>query len=59
MLFASDSASNLRSANFRSLIFRAAPISQSTFFERKISSREFLLLFAVKPERSESLNTNK
>ena len=47
-LFASDSLSNLRSANFRSPIFRVAPISQSNSFERKIGNREFLLLFAVK-----------
>lgn len=47
-LFVSDSPSNLRSANFRSLIFRSASIIRTPFFKRKISNREFLLLFAVK-----------
>ncbi|SOD19593.1 hypothetical protein SAMN06297358_3297 [Pedobacter xixiisoli] len=41
----SDSPSNLRSANFRSLVFRIAKISQTTFFERKISNREFFATF--------------
>jgi hypothetical protein len=53
MLFASDSASNLRLANFRSLIFllffygvqkhlrgiRVASVSQTNFFKRNLRSK--------------------
>ena len=46
--FLGDSASNPRSAYFRSPIFRKALMSQCSYFERKIGNREFLLLFAVK-----------